>query len=531
MPDKFINRLDFEVKNIANLRFLRMSLQSGQVTEISGGNGKGKTTLMNLVKSTLSGGKCKLPEWLVTDFEEKGEFSSSIDGEVTVQRRVNSGETATALTVLNERGEPLKRPAEVLRNLFGDGTYLDPVDVVNMSPIERTKAIATALNIDPAKANALIQEVTGVDYKIKCREQIFPAIQQAHDSAYNLRRQVGNEAEAADAQAIGVLEFVPPDWWELKGEVPAPIPPTPLGDIYDKKSKAETRNAERQRLSETIGEQQQYLIKFTEQLSIDKMRLDASQSEALLLGQPEDTAPIEAEIARLTGELQEMRARNLKRTSISAQVGSMSSTVAMATVRLAEYQTKLDANLAQEKQLGGFEDVSALQTKIDAHEADMANYKEALRVHGERSLRYRQAAELRDKAEQLRIHHEELEKRVKRIDHLPVELLQGVPVPIPGMVISGDKIFLPDGDVLREFGAFGDADQFRFAAMMAMKLAPVNVICIDSIEKCDEDRRQQLYQLIADEGFIGLTTRVTKGPLQTAVATGPSWGEHAQSAA
>lgn len=526
MPKKFIERLEFSCKNIASLRAYRLTLHSGEVTEISGGNGRGKTTLLNMVKSTLSGGTCKLPDWLVTDFEDKGEFSSRIDGDVTVQRKINSGDTSATLTILNDRGEPVKRPKEVLCSLFGDGTYLDPCDLVQMKPIERTKAIATALEIDPLRANTLLQDITKVDYHIKHRDEIFVMIQEAFDAAYAQRKKVGSAADDAEAKADGVLAFVPPDWWDAKGQVDPPREPAALGDIYDRKSKAETRNAERERLAEDIAVSENYLMRLTEQLSIDQLRLDAHQSEALLLGEAEDTAPIEAEIARLTAELGQMRTRNLKRTSISEQVGSMTSTLTMATSRRDEYQRKLNENIAKERSLGGAEDVTALQSRIDAHESDMTTYKESLRQHGEISLRYRQAEELRDEANELREHHAELEAKVKKLSHLPVELLEGVPVPIEGMIISGDEIYLPDGDVLRKFGAFGDADQYRFAAMMAMKLAPVNVLCIDSIEKCDEERREQLYQLIAEEGFIGLTTRVTQGPLQTAVASrGPAWTE------
>ncbi|MHB0938854.1 MAG: ATP-binding protein, partial [Armatimonadota bacterium] len=257
MPEKFIGHLTLELKNIACFREFKVDLRSGEVTEVTGGNGRGKSTLLTCLKNNVTGKPVSFPDWLVTDFENRGTVKASIDDRVTVSRDLTSGETASALALYDEHGDLLnggKKQMESLRSLFGDGTYLNPVEVVNMRPGDRTKAIATALPIDPRTAADALAAITGRPVEINTREQIFPAIQQAHDSLYELRRQKHVAYKDADAQADGVLSFLPAEWLDQKGQVPAPKEPEPLGDIYDRKKNAEIRNGERAQLMLDIAE-------------------------------------------------------------------------------------------------------------------------------------------------------------------------------------------------------------------------------------------------------------------------------------
>jgi hypothetical protein len=91
---------------------------------------------------------------------------------------------------------------------------------------------------------------------------------------------------------------------------------------------------------------------------------------------------------------------------------------------------------------------------------------------------------------------------------------------------------------LRKFDAFGDADQMRYAARLAMELAPINLLILDGVERCGKSRRLELYRMAAEAGFIVLSTRVTDdqrlivshftADTLTADApppSGPDWGE------
>ncbi|MHB9110431.1 MAG: hypothetical protein ACYDCO_25545 [Armatimonadota bacterium] len=520
MPEKYIGHLTLEFRNFARLREYRVDLRSGVVTEASGGNGQGKTTLLTGLKSMVTGKPVSFPDWIVTTGEDGGTVKATFDDQVTARRDLRAGETASALSLYDEHGDLLnggKKQVETLRALFGDGTYLNPVEVVNMRPGDRTKAIATALPIDPRTAADALAAITGRPVEINTREQIFPAIQQAHDSLYELRRQKHVAYKDADAQADGVLSFLPAEWLDNNGQVPAPKEPEPLGDIYDRKKNAEIRNGERAQLMLDIAELEEIIRNGDNAVAGHELKLSTAESNLSLLGEVEDEAALEEQIRELQRKLVAMQERNRDRKTLASNIETARNVIAQNKANLDTYRARLKAKQDREFELGGLENIDGLQATIDAYEDQMTMYREALKVHGERTVRYQQIDELRQKSADLYAEWEALDKQVKAIDNLPLRLLEDVPVPIPGMQIMGEDIFLPEGEgkdtVLRKFDAFGDADKLRFAARMAIELAPVNILLLDGVEKCDEDRRLELYRMAAEAGFITFSTRVTKGPL------------------
>lgn len=510
---KYADHLRLEMKNIACFHHQVIDLKSGEVTEITGGNGRGKTTILLFAKNNLQGKPCTVPSDIVTDGEDKGSAILRADN-VTVERRLKRGETATELDVINEHGEVLPKAMSVLREQFGDGSCLNPVEIIDMKKAgERVKAIAAALPIDPAVAAAKLGEITGHAWTITSRDEIFEQIDLAHDDLYKRRAKARADAEAAEAQADGVLAWLPDEWKAAKGDVPKPIRPGSLGDVHDKKRDAEVRNAERAQLAQGIVEYEERIRRGENWLAGEELRLQGLESQQQTLGDTEDEAVIEEQIRLLQQQLAEMKQRNFSRRNLVEQITTCRDGISRNAPAIDNYRQQLALKQAREKELGAPEDITALQAQIDAYDDAMTQYEQAVAEHGERSLRYEQAEGLREHAKKLWAEWETLERKVKAVDHLPLDLLDGVPMPIPGMEIRGKDIYLPDGDTMRRFDAFGDADQLRFAAMMAIELAPMNVLLLDGVEKCDDERRLMLYRIIAEAGFMALSTRVTGGPL------------------
>lgn len=517
---RYLEHIRLELKNIACFRHLQIDLQSGQVTQVEGGNGRGKSTLLNCLRDTSSGGPCKVPDWLVTDCEDLGTMAANLD-EITVRRDIKSGETATTLQVLDAGGLPLAKAATALREMFGDGSYLNPVTLVAMRPEDRTKAIAAALDINPQAAAQAIAAITGSTPDIQTRGDIFPAIAKAHDAYYTMRHDAKKDAEKAEAQADGVLRYLPAEWLDSKdGQVPKPVRPDDLGDIHDKKRAAELRNGQRAQLADDITDLEASVRRATDALAGDQMQREQKQQDLDALGARECETEIEEQIRRLQQQLAEMQGRNLQRRTLAGAIGNIDDAITRMRAGIASTEQRLAAKRAQEAELGAHQDVSEYQEKINAWQQTMDEYSHALEIHGDFYSRWRNADELREKAKEHTAEWERLEWIVKAIDNLPIKLLEGVKLPIDGMAILGSDIYLPDGDALRKFEAFGEADRYRFAARFAMELAPVNILLLDGIEKCDEDRRLDLYRMAAEAGFIVFSTLVTRGPLKITQLTG-----------
>ena len=513
---KIVNHLRLQLRNIASFRAFSFDLTAGTVTELSGRNGSGKTTALSMLRNNLTGKPCKVPDWMVTECEDSGDASLVVDEQVTVRRHIESGATATELTLIGERGLPMERPAETLKGLFGDGSYLNPVQLVEMSTKERTKAITQALSLDPVLASALLGEIMGEPVQIQYADAIFPAIKEAHDGLYEARRRKRAEAEAADAQAIGVLQYLPDEFKAAKEkgeEIPKPIQPASLGDTHDHKAKADARNNERRQLRENLGSTETFLTRMQNDLDGEEVAILNLSGELLLLGNAEDTAEIEEQIRQLQQKLTDTKQRNFDRAAKGRELAALKATHVESARRLADFQGRAKALQARADELGADEDVAHLQAAIDRYGDDMEVWQQAIREHGEKELRYSQADELKSKAAALWLEWGNLEKAVKATDDLPLKLLEGVALPIPGMLISGDRILLPDGESLRFFEQFGEGDRLRFAAQLAMSLCPVNVLLMDGVEKLDPDNRLVLYRAVAEQGFLALTTLAARGDL------------------
>jgi energy-coupling factor transporter ATP-binding protein EcfA2 len=526
MLNAFIDKIELNLENIALFREFRLDLQSGEVVEATGGNGRGKTTLLNALMIALTGKG--IEDFLVTYGEEKGLIKTTIAG-IYIKRVIKNGKTDT-LEVVDQHGQIVKKPQAFLNQLFGAGAFLNPIEIVNMKPAERAKAVAAALDLDPAVAAAELEEITGKSWEIKTHDQIFQAIQQAHDTYYEIRRQKRSEAEFTDSKAQAALDVVPSDWLEAEGRVLAPVEPPALGDIYNAKATMEARNSERVQLGKNIAELEAWLQTADNRIAGDELRLQELCEESQQLGINEDETALEEQIRKLTQQLEEMRTRNNRRHQLTQTISMAQQTIEQNKSRIESERTKLTTYQARERELGGIEDTTALQAQIDAHEQQMVEYKRALEVWGDTKRNHERYREYQEEARILWDAHAVLDAKVKAIDNLPIKLLQGVTLPIPGMVISGEDIFLPEGDKLFNLDAFGEADRYKYCTMLAMALAPVNLIVMDGVEKCDEDRRHELYQMIADAGFCAFSTRVTGGPLDVkpvivTAEAGPDWSE------
>ena len=505
-----IDKIELALTNIALFREIEMHIEAGQVLEASGGNGRGKTTLLNSLLVALTGKK--INDFTVTLGEDQGVIATKLAG-ISIRRVIRDGSTYS-LEVIDEFGTIIKNsPQSWLNTVFGKGTFLDPIDILKKKPEDRAKAIATALDIDPGKAAAELTAITGREWKISDRGEIFARIKEARDTQYELRRQAHVAALEADAQADGVIDYLPEEWRDPDAVIAPPVEPPALGEVYDQKANAERHNSEREGLARRISELDEELRSQTNYLDGERNTLAGIESELQATPDIEESEieAVEKEIALLQQKLAAMRSRTVTRAELmrrqevaKSSIEQLGCRVTAANLQYSEVEQKLLA-------LGPLKNTAALQEQINQHEIKMSEWRGALSIYGERSVRHRDIRRLREQARDLKAKHEDLDAKVKALDKLPLKLLEGVAMPIPGMMISGSDIFIPDGDKLMPIDSLGEADRYSACARIAMKLAPVNLILMDGVERCDDERRNQLYQLIAEAGFCGFSTRVTGG--------------------
>lgn len=140
-----------KINNILGITELEFTPEG--FTEVSGPNGAGKTSVLEAIKSVITGGH---DATLLRKGEEKGEIVLVLDDGTQITKRV--GEKASPVEVLQD-GEKVKRPADAIKAL-ADMLSVNPVDFLRARKADRVKVLLETM---PLEADAeKLSEITGI---------------------------------------------------------------------------------------------------------------------------------------------------------------------------------------------------------------------------------------------------------------------------------------------------------------------------------------------------------------------------------
>lgn len=172
-----MNVYKISIRNIMGVK--EFELLPGKVTEISGSNGTGKTSIMNALQSAIGGGHNK---FLISDGETEGEVVIELDDNTVIKKKISPEKSDLKVTI-DDRA--VSSPATLVSSLFGTG--FNPVKFLNMTDKERTKEILKALPI-PLDYNALDSitgsRLRGIDYM----QHPLSVINDIHNMIYESRK-------------------------------------------------------------------------------------------------------------------------------------------------------------------------------------------------------------------------------------------------------------------------------------------------------------------------------------------------------
>src|ERR1035437_1668436 len=126
----------FEAENIKKLRVVEIT-PSGNIVEITGANGAGKTSILDSIWYALGGAE-NIPSVPLRKGAKNGHVKLDL-GEIVVMRRFSSS-GSTDLRVESKDGTALKSPQSILDRLVGSLTF-DPLEFSRMKPTEQLATI------------------------------------------------------------------------------------------------------------------------------------------------------------------------------------------------------------------------------------------------------------------------------------------------------------------------------------------------------------------------------------------------------
>lgn len=506
--------LQVRARNVKKIREVSIDFE-GDIHEIRGDTGQGKTTILESIEAGLRG----LEPSMVRNGEHKAEIELTLSEAVI--KRITPREGKETVMVTDSEGHPVEKAKEFLTALCGP-TAFRPLDWVQLGggpakgKTERLRAqrdqlleaIPLSLTYDHVLAAvdslgedhaAALKDVNldGVDFA----QHPFLVCSSLENTVYEYRKLQNERVK----QAENYLELAP---------APESAPPnTPAEELarqakaleqryWTAKGKQDNRASLRQRredLAERIRKEEDELP-------------DAGKLEETWAHYQKEATEATAEIERLEELLKAQKARLSEAQQKATHCEELQRRLENQASRK-EDLVQLDAELADET---AGEDLDALQRELNT----LREKLEARRVqdkHEEAARRFQEAQAKSKLFGQL----VELFR-----DDLPKALLETAALPVPGLGIEGETVTI-DGVPLHQLGT---SEQIRIGVLIAAALNPRSgFVLVDRAESLGKNDRKALAQAAHEQGLQLLMTYVDEsakpGPGVTVMHEGAAAGQ------
>lgn len=290
--------LEICVQNIQRVKLVRFR-PKGNMVQITGANGQGKTSFLDAVEMLLCG-KDAISSEPIRRGAESGKAEMRLlheDEELRIERSITKKGSYLAIT--NPEGVPKKSPQALLERFFGTHT-VDPLAFIRMSAKEQAEIVRRLARLDFTE---------------------FDAMRQA---AYDERTVISRQLKAEEAALARLPEVAD-----------APARAVDVQDVSDRLTEAMQTNSENERVR--LSHRQQQDVVKNQQAKCDRIQQELLQAQSDLAAakrdlevvaqkvkalQDIDTAAFHEQIRNATA-LNQKHQRALQRSQAQAKVDAL----------------------------------------------------------------------------------------------------------------------------------------------------------------------------------------------------------------
>jgi len=440
-PKRQMRIVRLEAENVKRISAVEIT-PTGDLIQISGGNGEGKSSCLDSIWYAL-GGEKTLPAQPVRKGQEKASVRLDL-GEIVVTRTFTAAGGST-LTVQNAEGLKYPKPQSMLDALLSTIAF-DPLEFMGMKPAEQMSMIKGVVQID----------------------EDIDELEQLNKDDFAQRTDINRRAKDLRAQAAGVVVAV---------EVPERVD---VSGLMAQMTDASKTNA-------AIEQEQRRRQKLLDEIADNKAAIERGREQhGAAIGKI--TAERDAEIKRIDDEIKRLEQRKVDLT-IGAEGAMDNQKHHFETNRdsLAASIANMEAEQATWKPLDPLVDVTAMVDKIESGQRSNQLCDAADR----RAELIKQAEAEEAKAGDLTATMDERAK--KRAD-----AIASAKMPVEGMSF-GDGMVLLDGLPLDQAST---AQQLKVSCALAMAANPeLRIIRIKDGDKLDDKNLAVLAGMAADNNF------------------------------
>jgi hypothetical protein len=502
-----------EIKNFLGIEEIQLSL--GDINTFSGGNGQGKTSILDSIQKAIYNSETPRPK-VVRSGAEESQLFVEFDNGITVERTINA-EGAKVKVIDN--GVPVRAPEAFLKKLLGQYTFgFNPVSFIQKSDKEQAEILLSLLPIEVSQED--LQEwfvdpelyPDGLIPPVNCNKH---GLEVCKDLAakntgwlYDKRAVVNKESELLKNEIIS-----------LENQLP---------DNYDSN----------QWINVTLRDKQQTI---SEAMKVNSYIEQANQ---LISSTDSKVDAIKARYASRISELHKEKAESITRfernqqyktSDILEKILELEKEIVKLKSELENIDSETDAYIKAIHQTT--HEKIQLNKDFELKEIDEVKEKcknaqkyidsnkfidiEPLQAAFDEAEKMRSFLPIAEKLDDLRVKFGQKEYEASVLDRFvqiarskPSELLAKVSLPVPGLGIEDGNITI-NGLPIKNLST---SEQLRVALDIARTTAgALKLICVDRFESMDADVQQEFYRQIEGDGYQYFITTVTSGTLKVDV--------------
>lgn len=502
------------INNCLGIKELQMD--PGKINIISGGNEKGKTSILECIEKAVNNSE-RRAKFVKTGEEEATLFVSFDDG-TEVSRKIKPEGNESVKVVSN--GTKVKKPEAYLKSLVG-GFAFNPVDFIQKKDKEQSEILLSLipLRITP---EMLIEWFGEVPEGANLDQHAVTLLEYLAEHYFYDRRTIANtkvkdcEGEIASIAAQLPNNYNAEDWRNVV-----------IADKWREVDKAKQTNDWIKQAHELINGKDasiatidnKYELKIVEvdntlQVKINTVKDDAEQEKTSITNAINSKLELIQEykkkIQQLENEikLDEQKLKNIDDNVVTVKVESLKNERDIEVKAIRE---------ARDKEVEEFNNRIVKATKyLEEHEEIDIDplttaAEEAEKMKGFIGL-YDKLVSLRESLVVKQNIAEKLDKFVELARKKPAELLKNIKLPVTGLGINDEMQITIDGLPIRNLST---SRQIKLALDIAKATCgPLQLICVDRFESLDVDQRKIFSEEIEKDDFQYFITNVTSGELK-----------------
>lgn len=459
---------------IKNLFGISEAQLDGSSVELTGGNGTGKTSVIDAIKYALTNDSER--EYIIKQGASEGEIIIETDTGLYIDRRKRTNKAD--YKSVKAGGQEVCGPESMLRKLFTP-LQLDPVKFIQMDKKEQNRTILDLIEFD-WDLNWIREQFGEIPRDVNYDQnilQVLNDIQSDNGYYFQTRQDVNRDLRNKRAFIEEIAASIPTGYEAEKWET------YDLGTVYRRIEKAKEVNGRIER------------AKLFKDSYDNKVRGYQAEKEIQISAEKEAIA---AERDNLTSTVERLKAEiKAAEDKLLTLDDRLEDKVQLAESRYNEKIAKLDSDMkTADEYIGRVPiDVSGDQEEVRTAEEMKKHLNE-----------YHRMQSLEEDCAMLQAESAELTRKIELARNLPGKILETATLPIDGLTVEGGIPLIHGLPVSN----LSEGEKLNLCVDVALaRPNNLQIILIDGAEKLSDENRKKLYNKCREKGLQFIATRTT----------------------